>query len=175
VGGARRINQLLLDLRAFSRLSTRAAPLAITDSGAALAEALAILRPLIKENSAEINQDRLPPVRGDQAQLVQLFQNLIDNAIKFRQPEEPPRIQVAVEQREHEWLFAVRDNGIGFDPKFADRIWQVFQRLHPVDQYAGTGIGLAICRKIVERHGGRIRAESEPGRGSTFYFTLPKI
>jgi two-component system, chemotaxis family, sensor kinase Cph1 len=175
VGGARRMNQLLLDLRAFSRLSTRAVPLAFMDSGAALAEALASLRPAIKESGAEITHDQLPPVRGDHAQLVQLFQHLIDNAIKYRQPEEPPRIHVAVEQREHEWLVAVRDNGIGFNPKFADRIFLVFQRLHPVDQYAGTGIGLAICRKIVERHGGGIWAESEPGRGSTFYFTLPKI
>jgi two-component system, chemotaxis family, sensor kinase Cph1 len=174
VEGANRMNQLILDLRSFARLSTRGGPLAPMESEAPFQEALANLRHEITESGAGISHDQLPRVRGDHPQLLQLFENLIGNSLKYRKEKEPPRIHVAVEQKGDEWVFAVHDNGIGFDPQFAERIFQIFQRLHPVDRYTGTGIGLAICKKIVERHGGRIWAESEPGRGSTFSFTLPR-
>jgi signal transduction histidine kinase len=111
-------------------------------------------------------------VQGDSTRLKQVLQNLIGNALKFRRPEEPPRIHVSAQQENHHWRFAVRDNGIGIDPTQAGRLFQVFQRLHARSEYPGTGIGLAICKKIVEQHGGRIWVESRPGEGSTFYFTI---
>jgi two-component system, chemotaxis family, sensor kinase Cph1 len=113
-------------------------------------------------------------VPADGNQLVQLFQNLIGNAIKYRNPDQPPRIKITTREQEAEWEFLVGDNGVGFDPQHAQRIFQIFQRLHTSREYPGTGIGLAICKKIVEHHGGRIWVETEPGRGSSFFFTLPK-
>jgi two-component system, chemotaxis family, sensor kinase Cph1 len=130
------------------------------------------LKPSIDGTAAVVTRDALPCIWADGAQLVQLFQNLIGNAIKYR-GQAPPRIHLAAEFHGEEWVFSIHDNGIGFDPKHAERIFNVFQRLHDRDQYPGTGIGLAICRKIVERHAGRIWAESEPGRGSRFSFTIP--
>ena len=134
-------------------------------------EAISNLQIAIKESGAIITYETLPQVKGDLTQLVQLFQNLLSNAIKFRGPE-PPRIHVSACREEREWIFVVRDNGIGIDPKFANRIFVIFQRLHNRGSYPGTGIGLAICKRIVQRHGGRIWVESEPGKGATFYFTL---
>jgi len=116
----------------------------------------------------------LPAVRGDQVQVALLFQNLLDNALKFRSAE-PPRIHVTARPEDGVWVFAVRDNGIGIDPKHFDRIFKVFQRLHTVQRYPGSGIGLAVCERIVHRHGGRIWVESEFGKGATFCFTLPKV
>jgi hypothetical protein len=126
----------------------------------------------LEESGAVITHDPLPVVRGDATQLGQLLQNLISNAIKFR-GQRPPEIHVGVERRGDEWVFAVRDNGIGIEEQYFERIFLVFQRLHTQAEYPGTGIGLAVCKRIVERHGGRIWVESEPGQGATFYFTLP--
>lgn len=116
----------------------------------------------------------MPMVRADCNQLVQLFQNLVGNAIKYRDPDKPPHIKITALEKEAEWEFVVCDNGVGFDPQYAKRIFQIFQRLHTSREYPGTGIGLAICKKIIEHHGGRIWVETEPGHGSSFYFTLPK-
>lgn len=129
------------------------------------------LQSTIRKNQATIIYNNLPTVIADSSQLVQLFQNLIDNAIKYRR-EEAPKIEISVESRENEFLFAVKDNGIGIDPKSFERIFQIFQRLHTPQEYSGTGIGLAICQKIVELHGGRIWVQSHLHEGSTFYFTL---
>jgi light-regulated signal transduction histidine kinase (bacteriophytochrome) len=128
---------------------------------------------VIEENHAIVTSDQLPTVMADASQMVQLFQNLVGNAIKFR-GEELPRIHVSVEEKGNEWVFSVKDNGIGIDPQFSERIFVAFQRLHSREKYPGTGIGLAICNKIVDRHGGKIWVESELGKGSTFYFTMPK-
>ncbi|MDA8164506.1 MAG: response regulator [Desulfobacteraceae bacterium] len=174
VDGARRMHQLIEDILAYSRVGTRGTPFAPVDCGKALARALANLRPEIGESGGEIEKGELPTVSGDESQLVQLFQNLVGNALKYRKESEPPRIRVTAIPGPEEFLFAVEDNGIGLEPRFAERIFQIFQRLHTSGEYSGTGIGLAICKKIVERHGGRIWVESEPGQGATFRFTLPR-
>jgi light-regulated signal transduction histidine kinase (bacteriophytochrome) len=126
---------------------------------------------VIAETGAKITRDDLPIVMGDDTLLTQLLQNLISNALKFR-GERAPRIHVSAERGQHEWRFGVRDNGIGIDPEYHDRIFVIFKRLHSREQYPGTGIGLAVCKKIVERHGGHVSVESEPGKGSTFHFTI---
>jgi PAS domain S-box-containing protein len=174
VDGAQRMHQLINDILAYSRVGTRGKPLERLESGEPLARALGHLKAEIEESGAEVTVGELPAVTGDRNQLAQLFQNLVGNAIKYRKKEEPPRIRITAEEKTGEWQFRVRDNSIGFDPQHADRIFQIFQRLHTISEYPGTGIGLAICRKIIERHGGRIWAESEPGQGATFFFTLPK-
>jgi signal transduction histidine kinase len=172
VDGARRMEALIKDLLAYSRLSTSDQPPAETDSGRAVEQALANLQTAIQESGARILRRVLPVVRADAGQLVQLFQNLISNALKFRGGR-PPRVLITARRQEGAWLFSVSDNGIGIDPRHHERIFQIFQRLHTREEYAGTGVGLALCKKIVERHGGRIWVESEVGQGSTFYFTLP--
>jgi chemotaxis family two-component system sensor kinase Cph1 len=139
---------------------------------AALRRALLNLRAGIEEAGAVVTHDPLPSLPADEGQLAQLFQNLIGNALKFRSPS-VPRIHIGVKERENDWEFEVRDNGIGIEPQYFERIFMVFQRLHHKDEYPGTGIGLAICKKVVERHGGRIWVESRPGGGSSFCFTLP--
>ncbi|MEK7326501.1 MAG: ATP-binding protein [Chloroflexota bacterium] len=172
VEGAARMQALITDLLAYSRVGTRGKPFEPTDGAAILKIVLANLAVAIAENGAAVTHDGLPTVMADPTQMTQLFQNLLGNAIKF-QGERPPEIHVAAERREGEWLFSVRDNGPGIEPQYFERIYGVFQRLHTRREYPGTGIGLAICKKIVERHGGRIWVESEPGRGSTFFFTIP--
>jgi two-component system, chemotaxis family, sensor kinase Cph1 len=144
------------------------------DSKVALDEALARLHASINESGAKITTDDLPTVCFDDLQLMRLFQNLIGNAIKFRS-DQVPQIHVSAIHQDGGWRFAVRDNGIGIEPQYTDRIFMIFQRLHNRDQYPGTGIGLSICKKIVERHNGKIWFESKPGDGSTFYFTVPDI
>ncbi len=172
VDGATRMQRLIQDLLAYSRVNTQGQAFEPTSVETVLDAALDNLRSTVEENRAVATHDPLPTVRADERQLLQLFQNLLSNAVKFRS-EEPPQIHVSAERRTDEWLFSVRDNGIGIDPQYADRIFVVFQRLHNIAEYPGTGIGLAICKKIVERHGGRIWMESQLGKGATFYFTLP--
>ncbi len=170
--GVIRMEQLINDLRNYYRLSTRGKTFEPIDCEAVLKRALANLQMAIEENHAVVTYDPLPTVRGDAEQLVQLFQNLIDNAIKFRS-DEPPEVHIGMESTDSVWLFSVQDNGIGIDPEYTERIFIIFQRLNDRREYPGTGAGLAICKKIVECHGGRIWVESEWGQGSTFYFTLP--
>jgi PAS domain S-box-containing protein len=172
VDGAKRMQTLINDLLAYSRIATRGKPPAPTDAGQALEGALANLKLAIQDCGAAVTRGKLPTVMADPTQLSQLFQNLIGNALKFKGAA-PPAIHVDATERNGEWVFAVKDNGIGIEPKDRERIFQLFQRLHGHADYPGTGIGLAVCKKIVERHGGRIWVESEPGRGSTFYFTIP--
>ena len=173
VDGSERMQRLINDLLAFSRVGTRGQPFAEVAGDKALEQALTNLQVAIKKGKATVTHDRLPKVLGDETQLVQLFQNLVGNAIKFH-GKEKPQVHISARARGKEWVFAVRDNGIGIDPQYAERIFIIFQRLHGRAKYEGTGIGLAICKKIVQRHGGRIWVESQPGKGSTFFFTLPK-
>jgi PAS domain S-box-containing protein len=173
VEGAKRMHTLVNDLLAYSRVGTRGEPFTPISLSNVLSAATANLEVAIEENHAVITHDRLPTVLGDESQLIQLFQNLLGNAIKFRS-DATPTIHVGVERKEDDWVFSVRDNGIGIDMKYAERIFSVFQRLHAREEYPGTGIGLAVVKKIVERHGGRVWVESEPADGSTFYFMLPK-
>ncbi len=172
VDGAERMGRLINDLLKYSRLNTQAKPFKPVDCATIVAQVLNNLKMAIEDSRAIITFDQLPTVMADDVQLTQLFQNLIANALKF-QGEAAPQIHISAQPDQHAWQFAVRDNGIGFDPSQADRIFDIFMRLYGRDEYPGTGMGLAICKKIVEQHNGRIWAESEPGQGSTFYFTLP--
>ena len=172
VDGVARMQYLINDLLMYSRVGTRAKPFAPTDCSTVVARAVANLTAVIEEQGAVVTCDALPTVLADASQLNQLFQNLIGNAIKFHGPA-PPRIHVWAERHGPHWVFAIRDNGIGIDPKYVERIFVMFRRLHTTAEYTGTGIGLAVCKKIVERHGGRMWVESTPGAGATFFFALP--
>jgi light-regulated signal transduction histidine kinase (bacteriophytochrome) len=173
VSGANRMKELINDLLAYSRIGTKGKPFAPVDCREALDQALRNLTVAIQEHQAHIlTAGVLPVLSADQIQLVQLFQNLIANAIKFHGPE-LPRVHVSAERKEQDWIFCVRDNGIGIEARHFERIFTVFQRVHSGQAYPGTGIGLAICKKIVERHGGRIWVDSRTGRGASFCFTLP--
>ena len=172
VDGATRMQTMIRDLLAYSRVGTRAQPFVEVDCQTALDLALTNLATAINESGAMITHDPLPSLMADPTQLAQLFQNLIGNGIKFRGGR-PPEIHVGAQRQDDGWLFSVRDNGIGIEPQYLDRIFVIFQRLHTRAEYPGTGIGLAICKRIVERHGGRISVESEPGKGSAFIFTIP--
>jgi PAS domain S-box-containing protein len=172
VNGAKRMQLLIEDLLAYSRVGTRGGSPVATDAGAAVDSALDGLRAAIQETGAAVTRDPLPSVVVDPAQFTQLITNLVGNAIKFRGTE-PPRVHVGAVRDGDKWTFSVRDNGIGIDPQYFERIFVIFQRLHGREEYSGTGIGLAICQKIVERHGGRIWVESAPGQGAAFLFTLP--
>jgi len=171
VDGAKRMQAQIVDLLAYSRVSTQGNLFEATNCSDIFQNAVANLRAVIEESGAIITRDPLPTLPADASQLGSVFQNLIGNAIKYH-GDQPPRIHVSTVASGDEWLFSFKDNGIGIEAEFAERIFVIFQRLHGKTKYAGTGIGLAICKKVIERHGGRIWVESEPQEGSTFYFTL---
>ncbi len=172
VGASRRMERLIRDLLAYARVSKTDAPLEPTDLNEILAQTLDDLQAAIAESGAVVTAETLPTVAGRGSQLGEVFRNLVSNAIKFHSAL-PPRVRVRAERQDRFWLFSVEDNGIGFEPAYAERIFQMFQRLHPASRYPGAGMGLSISRKIVLGHGGRMWAESQPGQGSTFRFTLP--
>ncbi|MCX9013106.1 MAG: PAS domain S-box protein [Candidatus Methanoperedens sp.] len=172
VDGVTRMQRMIEDLLTYSRVGTRGKVFEPVNCEEVFNQAVTNLKVTIEENGAVVTHDPLPVIIADALQMTQLFQNLIGNAIKFR-GKETPRVHVSAQRKGDEWIFSVRDNGIGIYPEFFKRLFQIFQREHTAAEYPGTGIGLAICKKIVERHGGRIWAESEVGKGSTFYFTIP--
>ncbi|MFG1947982.1 ATP-binding protein [Nonomuraea sp. NPDC048826] len=173
VDGAKRMQLLINDLLDFSRVGRIGGERAPMDSGVAVRAALENLSAAVEDTGATVTTGPLPRVVGSQLLLTQLFQNLIENAVKFR-GDEPPRVRIEAVERDGMWEFSCADNGIGVDPKYADRIFLIFQRLHPRDVYPGTGIGLALCRKIVDYHGGRLWLDGDSGsRGTTFRWTLP--
>ena len=172
--GAKRMQELLNALWNYAQVGTERRPFELVDCEKIYQAAVANLTMAIAESGAELNHGPLPLVPGNGVQLTQLFQNLLGNAIKFRR-QASPRIHVSAQQQDKEWRVAVRDNGVGIEPKQFDRLFAVFRRLHTREQYSGTGIGLAVCKKIVELHGGRIGVESAAGEGSTFYFTIPMV
>ena len=172
VDGALRMQKLVQDLLAFSRVGRQGGARASTDCNAVLQAALQNLEAAIRESGACVEHDQLPVVIADRSQLVQVFQNLIGNAIKFR-GSEPPLIRVGAKAQAKEWVFSVADNGIGIAAEHTESVFVIFRRLHARAEYPGNGIGLSICKKIIEQHGGRIWVESEVGRGSIFQFTLP--
>jgi len=174
IKGSVRMQCLIDDLLEYSRVSRKIKDFEHTDCNQILREACANLQLSIRKNQAEIQCCNLPLIMADSYQIMQLFQNLIGNALKYRS-EENPVIKISVEGQESYWLFSVKDNGIGINSQYYERIFQIFQRLHTQEEYVGTGIGLAICQKIIERHSGRIWVESQVGIGSTFYFTIPII
>ncbi|MFC4438723.1 MULTISPECIES: ATP-binding protein [Natrialbaceae] len=174
VDGAERMREMIDGLLEYSRVDTRGDPFEPVELDVVLENVQSDLQMQIAEADAAITVETLPRVEGDASQLRQLFQNLLSNAIKYS-GDEPPRVHVAAERRSDEWRISIRDEGVGIDPADADRIFEVFQRLHSHEEEPGTGIGLALCRRIVERHGGEIRVDSEPDEGTTFSFTLPAI
>ncbi|MFD0539397.1 ATP-binding protein [Actinomadura luteofluorescens] len=181
VDGAKRMQALINDLLSFSRVGRMSRPEDSVDLDDVVRQALDNLSTLCEETGAEVDVAELPDVAGDRTQLVQLFQNLVGNAIKFRREGVPPRVTIDVRRTGDEWEFGCSDNGIGIDPRYADRIFLIFQRLHSREEYTGTGIGLALCKKIVEYHGGRIwlaagehaEPDAEAATGTTFRWTLP--
>lgn len=175
VDASKRMQHLIKDLLKYSRVTTKGKEFKLTDAEEILQNTISNLYALIDKNNAEITHDKLPKIMADERQISQLFQNLISNSIKFRQPDIPPKIHISAkdDKEKNEYLFSVSDNGIGIDKQYFDRIFTIFQRLHTKEEYEGTGIGLSISKKIVERHGGKIWVESKPTVGSTFYFTIP--
>jgi signal transduction histidine kinase len=171
--GTARLERLIDDLLAYARAGSGGCSPVRTSVDDALSQAIERLRAAIDAAGAVVVRDRLPTVTADPGQLVLLFQNLLGNAVKFRGAD-PPRIGISAHRTPREWVISVRDNGIGIDPRFAPRVFTMFQRWHGREEHDGSGIGLALCKRIVERHGGRIWMESKPGAGSTFHFTLPE-
>ena len=174
IDGAQRMNFLIKDLLALSRVGTRGKDFEPMDSTLALEQAISNIIVLIKENCVNISYQKLPLIEGDFLQIIQLFQNILINSIKFRKDDIEPEINIYAIEETDKWIFNIKDNGIGIEQKFFEKIFVIFQRLHKRNKYPGTGIGLAICKKIVERHGGNIGVQSTPGEGSIFYFTIPK-
>jgi light-regulated signal transduction histidine kinase (bacteriophytochrome) len=173
VDGSKRMQDLINALLAYSRIGTKGRDFAPTECESVLKTTLKNLQIAIEDSQAVVTHDPLPTVNADATQLGQLFQNLIGNAIKFR-GDRRPAVHLSAAKNGQEWVFSCRDDCIGIDPQYAERIFVIFQRLHSKEEYPGTGIGLALCKKIVERHGGRIWVESEPGKGATFRFTMPE-
>jgi len=168
------MKQLITDLLVYSRVGTHPEEFSPTECDAVFKEVLQNLDVVVKESGAEVTHDPLPTVIADRSQMSQLFQNLVSNAIKFT-GSRSPRVHLSARHVSTEWIFSISDNGIGISPEHRERIFVIFQRLHDRMAYPGTGIGLALCKKIVERHGGRIWVESHPGEGSTFFFTIPAV
>jgi len=169
--GAKKMNTLIKDLLLYSRITTHAKPSKLTNLEDIIKDVLFNLQESIKESGAIITYDEMPVLKVDRTQFIQLFQNLLSNTIKFRR-EEPPKIHIGTKRINNEWLFTVKDNGIGIESKYFGKLFNIFYRLHTKEEYPGTGIGLPICKKIVQRYGGKIWVESEFGKGSTFYFTI---
>jgi light-regulated signal transduction histidine kinase (bacteriophytochrome) len=169
--GAKKMNTLIKDLLSYSRITTQAKPTKTSNLNDILKDALFNLQESIKSSNAVITYDEMPTLEVDKTQFIQLFQNLLSNSIKFRS-QDPPRIHVGVKNINDKWIFSVKDNGIGIEPKYFDKLFNIFYRLHTKEEYPGTGIGLPICKKIVQRYGGKIWVESEFGKGSTFFFTI---
>ena len=170
---AERMSDLVRDLLAYARLTTeveRPTSIALDED---LEAAITHLDQAIQESGGSVTHDPMPTLAVDRGQMVRLFQNLVGNALKYRKADEPPKVHISAEQKGNEWVISIRDNGIGFDPAYASMIFAPFKRLHTAEEYPGTGVGLAICRRIVQAQGGRIWAESQPGEGATFSFTLP--
>jgi light-regulated signal transduction histidine kinase (bacteriophytochrome) len=172
VDGAKRMQRLIRDLLAYSHVGTRDIDLCDIASEAAFEQAFINLRSAIKQSNARVTHDPLPMIRADESQLIQLFQNLVGNAIKYQNHDIPLVHISATKSNGERWIFSVRDNGIGIDITYQEKIFSMFQRLHKRDEFSGTGIGLTICKKIVERHGGRMSVKSQLGKGSTFLFDL---
>jgi PAS domain S-box-containing protein len=164
---------LIRDLLSYSRVDARSRPFALTPFLDIVNDAMALLDSSIHDSGGQVTVGELPAIMCDRSQMVQLIQNLIGNGLKYH-GDKPPHIHVAAERSGKEWVFSVRDNGIGVDPKHYEQIFEIFKRLHDQSEYPGTGIGLAVCRRVVDRHGGRIWVKSDPGHGSTFYFTIPE-
>jgi PAS domain S-box-containing protein len=175
VGGVERMSALIEGLLAVSRVGTRSLPHGPVDCERVLRGVLDDLKAALEAVGASVTRGPLPTLPGDETQLAQLLRNLLDNAVKFRRPGVPPRVEISAVREGGDWLFRVSDNGLGIEPQYFERIFVIFQRLHLQDEYPGTGIGLAVCRRVVERHGGRIWVESDPSAGSTFSFTLPAV
>ncbi len=173
IEGATRLQKLINDLLLYSRINTRSIEFERVDCEVVLENALRNLALFIDESEAVVTHDQLPVIKADATQIEQLFQNLVGNAVKFR-GEERPSVHVSSTEKSDAWVISIRDNGIGIDDQFFDKVFEVFQRLHARNEYSGTGIGLSIAKRIVERHGGKIWIESEPGKGSTFFFSIPK-
>ncbi|MGZ7209459.1 MAG: sensor histidine kinase, partial [Methanobacterium sp.] len=177
VSGATRLQSMIKGLLEYSRLDTQGEEFKDFNAEEALNNALNHLNSSIEESHVEVIYNPLPVVHGDESQISRVFQNLIGNAIKFKKPQFPPEIHISAQKdtMKNEYVFSVQDNGIGMEKQYSDRIFEVFKRLHPIGEYEGTGIGLAIVMRIIERHGGRVWVESEFGEGSTFYFTIPIV
>ena len=173
VNAGHRMQSLIQDLLTLSRVNTKGRPFESTDLNGVVTEVLNRLEKQIQEKAATVTTESLPNVMADPKQIHTLFQNLISNALKYNEHPEPA-ISIGCREQENDYCFFIKDNGIGIEPKFYERIFIVFQRLHGRQEYHGTGVGLTLCKKIVERHGGSISVESEKGQGSTFFFTLPK-
>ena len=173
VDGAERMREMIEDLLEFCRVDTQGKDFSVVDMNLVGEKVIDTLRFVASENKATIALGPLPNVIGNETQIYQVLQNLIGNAIKYHGPEDP-KIEITSRQNSREWIISVKDNGIGIEPKDQDKLFQMFQRLHTREKYTGTGIGLAICKKIVERHGGRIWVESDGKNGSTSFFTMPK-